>query len=195
MQVMKAGARYRLSRLMSDFHRARVDGGGIGAPICWLMPRPPCTSATGRQGVDLRALARRRPFGPSLHAARSCRLLNLMQLTGGRLFDGLQLAGWPANDGPFKTRVPAQTEMQPPLILCGETAAAGNLLHLLPAAPEKSNLGADRASVTHRSFQFKFDPLVFRSHCVLVYQQWPILVGHDNVENATIPQIGEGYGT
>src|ERR1700704_2589552 len=160
MQVMKAGATYRLSRLMSDFHRARADGGSIGAPICWLMPLPACTnSATERHGVGC-ALARRRPFGSSLRAARSCSLLDLMQLTSGWLFNGLKLAGWPANDGLFKTRVPAQTEMQPPLILCGEAAASGNLLHLLPAAPEKRNLGADRASVTHRSFQFKFDPLV-----------------------------------
>src|ERR1700724_835022 len=195
MQVMKAGARYRLSRLMSDFHRARVDGGSIGSPLCWLTPPPPCASATGRQGVDLRALARRRPFGSSLDAARSCSLLDLMQLTGGWLFNGLQLAGGPANHGPFKTRVLAQTEMQSPLILCGKTAASGNLLHLLPPAPEKSNLGADRASVTRRSFQFELDPLVFRSHRVLVYQQRPILVGHDNVENTTIPQIGEGQGT
>ena len=103
-------------------------------------------------------------------------------------------ARWPADDGPFETRVPAQAEVQRRLVLRGEAASSGHPWHLLVAAPEQGDLGADRAAVTGGSFQFEFDPFVFGSHRVLVHQQGPILVGHDNVQHSAIPQVRQGDG-
>ena len=56
-------------------------------------------------------------------------------------------------------RILAQTEMQPPLVLRSESAAAGNFLHLLLAVPIQSHLRADRAAIARRAFQRKLDPL------------------------------------
>ena len=83
--------------------------------------------------------------------------------------------------------------MQPPLVLRGETAAAGNFLHLLLAVPEQRHLRADRAAVAGGAFQFEFDPLVFRRHRVLVNQQRPLLIGDHHVEHAAIPQIRQRH--
>src|SRR5208282_6435434 len=85
---------------------------------------------------------------PARSSAGSCRLLHLVQLLGGRFVDGLNFARWPANDGFLNVRVPAQTEMQPPVVLSSETTAARNFLHLLLAIPKHCDLGTDRAAVT-----------------------------------------------
>src|SRR3984885_81921 len=85
--------------------------------------------------------------------------------------------------------------MQPPIMLRCKTAAAGNLLHLLLTVPKQDNLGADGAAVTGRPFQFKFNPLVLRCHRVLVKQQRPVLIGHNHIEHATIPQIHQRHRT
>ncbi len=41
------------------------------------------------------------------------------------------LSGWPANFDFLDLRILAQSEMQPPVVLSAEAAAAGDLLHLL----------------------------------------------------------------
>jgi len=65
-----------------------------------------------------------------------------------RLVDGLNFARGPANHDFFNVGIPPQAEMQPPVILRGETAATGDLLHLLLTIPKQRHLGADRAAVT-----------------------------------------------
>ncbi len=73
----------------------------------------------------------------------------------------------------------------------GKTTATGNFLRLLLAIPEHRDASADRAAVAGGSFQLKLDPLVLRRHRVLVHQQWPILVGDRDVEDAAVPQVGK----
>ena len=109
------------------------------------------------------ACRRRTMTGAIVARAGSCRLLDLMQLIGGGLVDGLNFAGGPANHRLFNLRILAQSEMQPPLVLRRKAAAAGNFLHLLLPIPEQRDLRADRAAIAGGSFQLKFDPLVLRA--------------------------------
>src|SRR5580704_3412522 len=110
-----------------------------------------------------------------------------MQLICRRPVNGLDFAGWPANHGLFNLWILAQPEMYSAIILCGETAAAGNILHLLLPIPEQRDLSADGTAVTGGSFQLKLYPLVPRGHGVFVKQQRPTLVGDNNIQHATIP--------
>src|SRR5439155_17982066 len=53
------------------------------------------------------------------------------------------------------------------------------------------NTGADGAAITLRPFQLELYPLILRYYRVFVNQEWPFLVGDDDVEHAAIPQVGE----
>src|ERR1043165_5601819 len=92
-------------------------------------------------------------------------------------------------------RVFAEAEMQPSLVLRTKTAAARNLLHLLPSVPEQTHLRTDRAAITRRAFELETDPLVLRRHVLLVNEQRPSLIRDYDVEHAAIPQIDEGHRT
>src|SRR5215208_2303034 len=52
-----------------------------------------------------------------------------------RAFDRLLLPGWPPDDHAVDGHAGAEAEVQPPLILRGETARRGQLLHLAPTVP------------------------------------------------------------
>jgi hypothetical protein len=61
-----------------------------------------------------------------------------------------------------------QTKMKPALVLRTKTAAATNLLHLLPATKKQPHFRADRALVTRSPFEVECDPLVLRGNRILV---------------------------
>ena len=102
-------------------------------------------------------------------------------LIGRGLVQGLNFAGWPANDRLFDVGIPAQAEMQGPLIFGAKAAAAGDFLHLLPSVPKQPYLRADGAAITGGPFEFKFDPPIFRRHLVLIDEQRAFLIGDHQV--------------
>ena len=67
----------------------------------------------------------------------SYRLLDSVDASGLRRLQFLRLSGRPSDDGTIDFRLPAEAEMQPPLILRAETGAAGDFLELLPSVPEE----------------------------------------------------------
>src|SRR6266851_6468146 len=81
--------------------------------------------------------------------------------------------------------------MEPPLVLAAEAAAATHSLHLLSSTPVKFNFGAERAAIARSTFQFKVDPFVIWRDRIFVDKQRSTLVGHNHIEHASIPQIGE----
>src|SRR5579872_664955 len=117
-----------------------------------------------------------------------------MQLLRSGLLDRLDFTRRPADYRFLDLRILAQPEMQATIVLCGKACTPGNFLLLLLAIPKERNLRTDRATIAGRSFQLKLDPLVLGRNSVFVNQQRSLLIGDDNVEHATIPEVGEGYG-
>src|SRR5690349_12246276 len=97
------------------------------------------------------------PVPVTVSGITSC-LLQFMDFVGLRGVDGLRFARRPANLDAVHLRVFPESEMQPPLVLRAETAAAGHLLRLPLAVPENSHLRADGAAIARRAFQIEGDP-------------------------------------
>ena len=110
-----------------------------------------------------------------------------MILIGSGAVDGLDFARGPANHGLLDLRELAQTKMQSPLILRGESTPSRNFLYLLLTVPKQRDLRADCASITLGPLEIKLDPLVFGNHRVFVNEQRPSLIGDNDVEHALIP--------
>src|SRR2546421_8742880 len=126
---------------------------------------------------------------------RSRRLLQLVQSTGLGLIDGLDLAGGPADHGLVDTRVLSEAEVQPSLILRGESAAPRHFLELLMSVPVERHLRSDGAAIARGAFQLEFDPRIFRRDRIPVDEERAVLMGDHDVECAAIPQIREGHRT
>ena len=70
----------------------------------------------------------------------------------------------------INARAGADSEVQAALILRAEAAAAGDLLHLLLAVPEKVRFRSDGAAIAGAALQLKLDPVVPRRDLVFVDQ-------------------------
>src|SRR6266496_2141951 len=114
---------------------------------------------------------------------------------GIKLVQGLYLARGPTNDCFLDLGIFAQTKVKLALILCTESTAAGDNLHLFLPVPEKGDFRSDRAAIAGCSLEFEVDPVVLGSYRVLVNEQRTSLVGHDHVKHAAVPEIDEGHGT
>src|SRR5690606_3607135 len=107
--------------------------------------------------------------------------------------DGVDAAGRPSNDNLIDGIGRAQAEVQPPLALRGEAAAPAHLLDLPPAVPGHLDARADRAAVARRALEVERNPPPARLDGIRVDQQGPLLVGHYDVENAAVRQVGKGH--
>src|SRR5439155_16782615 len=79
--------------------------------------------------------------------------------------------------------------MKSALVLRGVSVAARHLLQLLLAVPEEAYLRADGAAVALGPFQFELNPLIVLGDRVLVNKQRPLLIGHDYIQDAAVPQV------
>src|SRR5215510_11041782 len=115
-------------------------------------------------------------FVPVIVSGMTLRLLQFVDFVGLRRADGLCFPRRPADFDAVNDRDFAQAEMQSPLVLGAESAAARHFLRLLQAVPEQSNLRANGAAIARRAFQFKVDPFVFGRDGVFVKQRGAFLV-------------------
>ena len=99
-----------------------------------------------------------------------------MYFVNSRRAQRLPFAGWPLYLHSIHLRCFSQPEMKPPLVLRAESASAAHLLYLLLPVPESTHLGADRATVAARAFQFKLNPMPPRRNGVFVKKQRAALI-------------------
>src|ERR1700679_2893582 len=116
----------------------------------------------------------------------------IVELSGHQILYSLGFPRGPTDDRLLNLRILTQPEMQPAVVLGGESASTGNLLQLVLAVPVKSDLRTDRTVVAGGADKRKFQPLVPRSHRVLVDQQRAALVRHHYIENPAVPQVSHG---
>src|SRR5262249_13584413 len=111
-----------------------------------------------------------------------------------RRADGLRFAGGPADLDSIDFLVFfkfSEAEMQSPLILRAEAAAARDFLRLPLAFPEDPNLRADGAAVARLAFQFEVDPLVIARDGALIKQRRAFLIGDHGVEFAAVAKVAQ----
>src|SRR5262245_10814444 len=118
-------------------------------------------------------------------------LLQFMNFVDLRRADGLRSARRPANLGAIDVRVFSEAEVQTPLILRAEAAAARDFLGLPLAVPEDPNLSADGAAIARRAIKLEVDPLVIGSDGVFIKQRGTLLIGDHGVELATVGEIAQ----
>ena len=85
----------------------------------------------------------------------------------------------------------AQTEMQAPLILRTEAAAARHLLPLLLTIPKDPHIGSDCAAIAAASDQIELDPLVARIDMIFIKQNGAFLISDNRVERTRVTEIGK----
>ena len=83
------------------------------------------------------------------------------------------------------------TKVQPALILCAKPAAAAYLLHLNLVIPVQLDARANRTSVARTAFQLEINPMTSRLDRVAIHQQWSALIRDDDIERASVAEIGE----
>src|SRR5262245_19071690 len=89
---------------------------------------------------------------------RSLRLRDDVQLIGLQSLDDLFLAGGPANQDAAGAVAP-EPEMQTPVVLAAEPAAAIHHLPLAHIAELARHLGADRAAITPGAHELQLNPM------------------------------------
>src|SRR5262245_19834687 len=119
------------------------------------------------------------------------RLLQFVDFVGLRRADGLRSARRPANLDAIDVRVFSEAEVQAPLILRAEAAAARDFLSLPLAVPEDPNLSADGAAIARRAFKLEVDPFVIGSDGVFIKQRGTLLIGDHGVELAAVGEIAQ----
>src|SRR5213075_3366924 len=107
---------------------------------------------------------------------------------------------WPPNRHTAQALIP-KTEMQPPIVLTAEAAAAVHHLALAPRADFRRHLRADRAAIAPRPHELELEPAAGPhpltpspfgrggTH-VLVQQRSALLIRDHDVEQPAIEEIG-----
>src|SRR5215467_7319088 len=130
-------------------------------------------------------------FVPVIVSGMTLRLLQFVDFVGLRRADGLCFPRRPADFDAVNDRDFAQAEMQSPLVLSAESAAARHFLRLLQAVPEQTDLRADGASIALPAFQLEVDPSVVGRDGVFVEQRGAFLIRDYHVELAAVGEIGQ----
>src|SRR3954465_1070009 len=121
-------------------------------------------------------------------------LLYRMDPPRRRGLNRLDLPGRPADDGLLHLRGLAQAEMERALILGRVSAPPRDLLQLLLPVPRQADLRPDGASVGGLAPQIEADPSVLGGDRVFEHEEGAPLVGHDDVQDAAVPEVDEDDG-
>src|SRR5262245_10520016 len=128
---------------------------------------------------------------PVIVSGMTLRLLQFVDFVGLRRADGLCFPRGPADFDAVNDRDFAKAEMQAPLVLDEESAAARHFLRLLHAVPEQTDLRADGAAIARHAFQLEVDPFVFGRDCAFVKQRGAFLIRDYHIELAAVGEIGQ----
>src|SRR5579862_7341047 len=106
-----------------------------------------------------------------------------MELVDLRPIDGLAVPRRPLNDEALDLGGHSQPEVQPPLILGAEAAAAADLLHLHLMVPVELHARANRTAIARRALQLDVNQVPSWLYRVSVDQERSPLVRDEHIEH------------